>query len=69
MRSESKFPVLEDSFFVHAPSLSAAELEMKARAYRARVVGELLASVVVWVARLPRCLAESIEFGAPKRRV
>ena len=69
MRSESKFPVLEDSFFVHAPSLSAAELEMKARAYRARVVGELLASVVVWVARLPRRLAESIEFGAPKRRV
>jgi hypothetical protein len=69
MRSESKFPVLEDTFFVRASGLSAAELEMKARAYRARVVGELVAAALVWIARLPRRLADSIEFGAPKQRV
>ena len=69
MRSESKFPLLEDAMILRAPSLSAMELEVEARAYRARVIGELVAGAIVWIARLPRRLADSIEFGAPKQRV
>jgi hypothetical protein len=69
MRSETKFPILEDAMILRVPSLSAMELEMKARAYRARVVGELVAGAIVWIARLPRRLADSIEVGAPKQRV
>lgn len=69
MRSDSNFPVLEDTFFVRAPTLSAMEIEQKARAYRARVVGELLADVIVWVTRLPRRLAESIDLGGRRQRV
>jgi hypothetical protein len=69
MRSETKFPILEDAMILRVPSPSAMELEMKARAYRARVIGELVAGAIVWIARLPRRLADSIEFGAPKQRV
>jgi hypothetical protein len=69
MRSETKFPILEDAMILRVPSLSAMEIEIQARAYRARVVGELVAGAIVWIARLPRRLADSIEFGAPKQRV
>jgi len=68
MRSDSKFPVLEDAF-IRAPGLSAMELELKARAYRSRLIAELLAGAILWIARLPRRLADAIEFGARKQRV
>jgi hypothetical protein len=50
-------------------SLSVIERERLARAERARVIGELVADGIVWVARLPRRLAELAWFAAPKQRV
>jgi hypothetical protein len=69
MRSESKIPFAADTFVVPLSYASAMELEQRARAYRARVIGELLADALFWLTRLPRRLAESMEVGAPKQRV
>lgn len=68
MRSEIKVPASGD-IVARISYASAIELERKARAYRARVIAELLAGVVVWAARLPRRLAESFEPGARKQGV
>jgi hypothetical protein len=68
MRSE-KFPILEDALIIRAPSLSAVDIELKARAYRARVIGELLASAIAWIGRLPRRLVDSVELVASRQRV
>ena len=50
-------------------SLSVIERERLARAERARVIGELVADGILWVARLPRRLADLALFTAPKQRV
>ena len=67
MRSESKIPLAGDELVIRR--LSAMEIERSARAYRARVIGELLADAIVWAARLPRRLAESFEMGGRRQRV
>jgi hypothetical protein len=68
MRSEIKIPT-SGEFAGRLSHASAMELEYKARAYRARVIAELLADALIWIARLPRRLAESLEFGGRKQRV
>jgi hypothetical protein len=67
MRSESKNPLAGDELAV--PRLSAVEIERSARAYRARVIGELLADAIIWATRLPRRLAESFEMGGRRQRI
>ena len=67
MRSETKVPAGE--MIVRLNYVSAIELERSARAYRARVIGELLADAIVWVSRLPRRLVEAIEMGGRRQGV
>ncbi len=55
--------------FIEISSLSALERERLARVERARVIGELVADGILWVARLPRRLADLAWFAAPKQRV
>lgn len=69
MRSESKIPFASDEIVVRLSGVSAIEIERSARAYRARVVGELLADAIVWVTRLPRRLAESFDLGGRRQRI
>ncbi|HEX2113423.1 MAG TPA: hypothetical protein VHM01_03375 [Alphaproteobacteria bacterium] len=66
MRSESKISIAGDEIVVR---VSAMELERSARAYRARVIGELLADAIIWATRLPRRLAESFESAGRRQRV
>jgi hypothetical protein len=54
---------------IDVASLSVIERERLARAERARVIGELVADGIVWVARLPRRLADLALMAAPKQRV
>lgn len=54
---------------IEISSLSLFEREHLARVERARVIGELVAEAIVWVARLPRRLADLVWFVAPKQRV
>jgi hypothetical protein len=54
---------------IEISSLSLLERERFARVERARVIGELVADGILWVARLPRRLAELAWFAAPKQRV
>lgn len=54
---------------IEVSSLSVIERERLARVERARVIGELVADGILWVARLPRRLAELAWVGAPKQRV
>ena len=67
MRSVSKNPLAGDEPAIR--HLTAVEIERSARAYRARVIGELLADAIVWATRLPRRLAESFELGGRRQRV
>ena len=66
MRSEIKVPT-PGEFTTRLSYASAMELEHKARAYRARVIAELLADALIWIARLPRRVAESLEMGGRKQ--
>jgi hypothetical protein len=54
---------------IEISSLSLIERERLARAERARVIGELVADGILWVARLPRRLADLAWFAAPKQRI
>lgn len=69
MRSEKKVPLAGDEILVRLAGLPAFEIEHHARVYRARVIGELLADAILWVARLPRRLGEPMELSARKQRV
>ena len=70
MRSLAELVTGEKSgFTIEISSLSVIERERFARAERARVIGELVADGIVWVARLPRRLADLAWFAAPKQRV
>ena len=70
MRSLAESVTGEKSgFTIEISSLSVIERERFARAERARVIGELIADGIVWVARLPRRLADLAWFAAPKQRV
>ena len=69
MRSEEKIPLAGDEILVRLAGLPAFEIEHRARVYRARVIGDLLADAILWVARLPRRLAEAMEPSARKQRV
>jgi hypothetical protein len=59
----------KSGFTIEVSSLSLMERERLARVERARVIGELVADGILWVARLPRRLAELAWFAAPKQRV
>jgi hypothetical protein len=59
----------KSGFTIEVSSLSLMERERLARVERARVIGELVADGILWVARLPRRLADLAWFGAPKQRV
>jgi hypothetical protein len=69
MRSETKISGADNEILVPVAGLSALEIERTARAYRARIIGELLADAIVWVMRLPRRLAEPAEPAARRQRV
>jgi hypothetical protein len=69
MRSESETSLPDGALMVRLSPASAAELAHKARAYRARVVGEMLADAIVWLVRLPRRIADLGDITAPKQRV
>ena len=55
--------------FIEISALSVIERERLARVERARVIGELVADGILWVARLPRRLADLVWFAAPKQRI
>jgi hypothetical protein len=70
MRSLTESTTGKDAdFSIEISSLSLFEREHLARVERARVIGELVAEAIVWVARLPRRLADLALFAAPKQRV
>lgn len=67
MRSDNKTPVAGDEIVLRLAGLPAVEIEHRVRAYRARVIAELMADALVWIARLPRRLADAIELGGRKQ--
>jgi hypothetical protein len=69
MRPEKKVPRSGDEILIQLAGLPDFEIEHRARAYRARVIGDMLAEAILWIARLPRRLAEPMELGARKQRV
>jgi len=69
MRSEKKVPLVGDEILIRLAGLPAYEIEHKARAYRARVIGDMLVEAIRWVARLARRFAEPMELGARKQQV
>jgi hypothetical protein len=66
MRSDIKVSI-PDEITARFSYATAMEIERKARAYRARVIAELLADALVWLARLPRRLVEAVEPGGRKQ--
>jgi hypothetical protein len=69
MRSEFETSLSDGALMVQLSRASAMELEQKARAYRARIVGEMLAEAIVWLVQLPRRIADLGHITASKQRV
>lgn len=67
MRSDNKTPFAGDEIVLRLAGLPAVEMERRVRAYRARVIAELMADALIWIARLPRRLADAIELGGRKQ--
>ena len=67
MRFDFDLPTDERGFIVLSPA-AAQELERRARAARAHAIGALVADAVLWVARLPRRLAELAQGAGSRQR-
>lgn len=68
MRSDN-VPSSSEAYAVRITPAEAFELERRARIARAQAMGDLLADAILWLARLPRRIAELAQVGAAKQRV
>jgi hypothetical protein len=68
MRSEKK-SLVGDEILIRLTGLPAHEIEHRVRAYRARLIGDLLGTAIRWLANLPRRLMEPMALEARKQRV